>query len=157
MVWPNTAELAAKRLRQIDSLSTASEPVVGLSSPAPKGPADQRTYVQGGEEARGDGRAPHLLRNASLPTDVHQQTAEEGGIFKRVIVLLPHQIVAHAHRAERKVSREVAHVDHRHAIGVGIRQGPQQDAVGDAEHRSIGADAQREREHGYEGECGVLP
>ena len=46
MVWPSTPELAAKRLRQIDSLSTASEPAAGWSSPARESPADQRSALR---------------------------------------------------------------------------------------------------------------
>ena len=36
--------------------------------------------------------------------------------------------------------------DGDHAIGIGIGQGPEQDGVGDAEHRAAGPDAERERE-----------
>ena len=75
MVWPSTAGLAAKRLRQIDSLSTASEPAAGLVLSRRESPADQRTHAERGEEARGDGRALHLFRDAFLPADVHAPAA----------------------------------------------------------------------------------
>ena len=39
------------------------------------------------------------------------------------------------------------------SIGVGVWQRPQQRRVGDGEHRAVGADAERQRQHGDHREC----
>ena len=118
-------------------------------------PADQWTRLQRGKEARGYGRALHLLRHALVTADVHNEGPEQGGILKGTIVLLPHQVVANAQGAKRKIAREKAHEDYGHAIGVGVRQRAQQDSVGHAEHRGIGANAEGQHEHGDNSERGV--
>ena len=50
------------------------------------------------------------------------------------------------------------HVSHAHdGVRVRIRQGPDQHAVDDAEHRGVGACAQREYQHDGGGEAGPAP
>ncbi len=47
---------------------------------------------------------------------------------------------------------------HEHeAAGVVVRQGPEEHGVRDAEQRRVGADAERERQHGREREAGRAP
>jgi hypothetical protein len=46
--------------------------------------------------------------------------------------------------------------DHREAVGLGIRERPQQHAIDHGVNRGVGADAQPERQNGSERESGIL-
>ena len=62
------------------------------------------------------------------------------------------QLLQGHHRALRVEARQPDE-----PLGRGIRKGPEEDGVHEAEHRRVAADAERERQHGHRREAGALP
>jgi hypothetical protein len=74
-----------------------------------------------------------------------------GHRLERAGALGPVDEIERVGQATRPVGSKLRH--HHQAIGLGIRQRPQQRGIGDGEHRAVGADAEREREYGDQREC----
>jgi hypothetical protein len=83
--------------------------------------------------------------SSAIPTIVDQALGD-GGPFPS----------AGAVRTRARRGGDVAHVAHRlerhDPLAIGIRQRVEEQSVDDAEDRAVGADAERQREHGHRGE-----
>ena len=153
-VRPMIPGSAAKRRRQSPSLriTTGGRPgevVVRREAPAPRRRhADQRKRVRGDvaglqplrRPAAGQGeRSVGERRDLVKARDCSRRSKYSG-----TTQLAPGRVVQPG-------------VNQLDAVGVLVRQGPEQHAVHHAEDRAGGADAEREGEDGERGEAGALP
>ena len=120
-----------------------------------EGAASQRAHAEHVEEVRGDdaGLDPAGL---ALPqeNEGHGVVLDQrlhGAAPLPVVGQLQGRELGVDHAAERRRLAEV-----HQALPVLVGQRPQQDAADHAEDRGVGADAERQGEHGDEGEAGAL-
>ena len=117
--------------------------------------ADERLAAQGGEERRRD-RQPAQLLGLPVRGQVHGAEGEERRVLDRGRLALAIEIVRNRDARLRQPHQRIAVPDEDETIGGGVRQRPQQNLIQQAENGGVGADAQRQRQHGDEGEDGLL-
>ncbi len=120
-----------------------------------EGAAENRRDAEHVEEIMGHDADVHAIRFAALEQiEVHLVILDErveGVRLRAVVVQLLNR------DADRRAAGERRRFAHEHeAIAVRIRQRLQQNAVDEAEDRSVRADAERQREHGEQREPAIL-
>ncbi len=122
-----------------------------------KRPAGQRLHTQQSEELNGDlGRSDSnrvaAAEQCRLPVSIR------GQVFEDMVLFDPFLEVGIEHRFKSVGSTLVLvnGVNHQQPVGGREWQRPEQHSVDNAEHGRVRPDAERQREHGYGGEAGVL-
>ncbi len=123
-----------------------------------EGPAQQWLDAERLKEPRRDAGGPERLGLATA-SDIERAELHQPHPLERAGLALPVQEVRRRYGKTRHARESVGRrrvPDEREAIGVGEREGAQQDGVHHAEDRGVGSDAQRQHDDGRHGIPGPL-
>src|SRR5262245_11022985 len=117
-------------------------------------PAERRRDSEEIKEIHRDTSAAYSLRFA-IPGQIPSARLQGGDCRKRSVRPTPLQVILDA-SGNAQAPLRYADLDGVYPFRFGIWKRLQQSGVDDAEHRGVGADAQRQRERGRGGEAGSL-
>ena len=141
-----------ERVRQDDHASAAGVILVRAEHAAERGRgAEQREEIGG-----------HLFAQDLHGFPGSREGAGHAGVAREALERLGEPVVFEVGRRDAKARRRRAarrrHLRQLHEpIGVRVGQRPEQHAIDNAEHGSVGADAERDRQDGHRGEAGRPP
>ena len=166
-------DLPRAALRRVVERERAADDVVGAAEPAlPVGVTDhgdrraiplvlvrdeapaKRPDAEHREQVAGDERVSRARAGAAGIIG-HRRGAprgEEGHVGQRVAPGTPVEDRGRGSRFAVQAAADVVGPHEHEAAGVAVGQGPEEHGVRDAEQRRVGADAERERQHGRERE-----
>jgi hypothetical protein len=125
----------------------------GLVLVAAERAAEERADGESLEEAVGHELADHQLRVVAGQREAgaHVRAHRQEGARPR----LPVEEVQRRRPCAADVAAVVMLVEHQQAVRIGVRQRAQEHGVDDAEHPGVGADPQRQGDHGGRGQAGA--
>src|SRR6185436_3939577 len=99
---------------------------------------------------------PEELLRLTLAGEDEPGSQEGDQGIEHVILFLPVEVIGGRDGEAAPTLGEVVLPGHHDPVGVGVRQGLQEDRVDDAEDRRVGADAKTQGQDGYGGEPRIL-
>ena len=118
-------------------------------------PAEERLAAERGEEGRRDRQGAKLLRLSSFRKR-GRPSGKERRVLDRRRLRLAVQIVGDRHARLREPNQRIRVPHEDQPLRVRVRQRPEQNLVQEAENGGIGANSQRQRHHGHQGEDRLL-
>jgi hypothetical protein len=116
--------------------------------------AQKRSNPERGKEIRRGHDTTEPFRRFAWFRQIEAGPTERSHPFENTVLRLLIEKIRSRVRPTPGLGRRAEHSDQ--TFRVRVRKPSKQDRVHDAEHGSIRADAEREREHGHGGEAGVL-
>ena len=116
--------------------------LVVLESASDEGPAPERR-----EERRSDRQRAQLFRLA-LGGEIDASHREQRGVLEGGRLGFPVDVVGNRDRCLGQAHEGIRVPDEHEPVGIAVRQRTEQDPVQEAENGSVGADAERQCQHG---------